>query len=467
MPLVTGLLVAAVQDSPLFWDTVQLAGKHATFYFSTEFTQLLLPPAIDSGHPPTFGLYLAACWKLFGRSLPVSHWAMYPWLLLWGFGVLRALRYWVGPRWALAGGLLLLIDPVWLGQAVLVSPDIWIMVGFYWALVGIQERRPIIVGAAAVLLAATSTRGMMLTAALFGGAVVWDGLRDGPSPGAALNRFVAFVPAGLLGLAFLTWHYARTGWIGYHAGSPWAPSFAGVGWGGFAKNAAVLSWRVLDYGRWVVLPLVIWGGWQWGKGRLPGQADRRYTHWLAALLLLSVFLLPTVLLYRGLSGHRYLLPLLQWLIVGAIISITQLKNSRWQITTSSIIALSLLTGHLWVYPRAVSQQWDATLLHLAYQDVRVTAFRYLDRERIPYDSVSTVFPEIGPRDLRELNGDGRGLADFHDTATPYIWYSNVMNDFGDAYLDTLATYPAVAAWNRWGVELVLYRRPHKLLPHAD
>ena len=451
-------LVGAMQYMPLFWDTVQLAGKHATFYWSTNFGTWWLPQGLDSGHPPTFGMYLAACWKLFGRSLPTSHWAMYPWLLLWAGGVWRTVGHWVAARWQIWIVLLLLVDPVWLGQAVLVSPDIWVMAGFWWALVGILENRRAYIVPATALLALTSTRGMMAVAALYVIRVVWD-VQAGakPSPGRWCQLLVPFLPAALSGAAFLWAHYNATGWIGYHTASPWAPSFERVGLAGFLRNGAVLGWRVLDFGR--VIPVLILLGAGIGWRNLWHLPD--WQRWSAALLVLGSFLFPSLLLYKGLSGHRYLLPLLQWLLVGLGFLITQLKNSRQKIIIYVVCLISLVAGHRWIYPRAISQQWDATLAHLPYQSLRLKVFRFLDEREIAYDSVGTAFPEIGPRDWRELTGDRAGLVDHAGLSTPYIWYSNVMNDFSDAELRVLDSFPVVARWNSGGVEVVLYQQPAK------
>ncbi|NJO86864.1 MAG: hypothetical protein HC821_02075 [Lewinella sp.] len=65
-------------DFPFFWDSIQLASRQATHFYDGG--GLLLPNAIDSGHPPGFGLYLAIWWQLPGRQLWVSHLAMVPWV---------------------------------------------------------------------------------------------------------------------------------------------------------------------------------------------------------------------------------------------------------------------------------------------------------------------------------------------------------------------------------------------------
>jgi hypothetical protein len=120
--VVLALFFSTMQNS-FFWDTVQLGSKHASFYFEADFASLLLPENIDSGHIPFFGMYIALAWKIFGRSLLVSHLAMLPFVLgivwqLYRVSNLFQIRF---PALAV---LLVALDPTLLAQITLVSPDV-------------------------------------------------------------------------------------------------------------------------------------------------------------------------------------------------------------------------------------------------------------------------------------------------------------------------------------------------------
>ncbi|MEA1897674.1 MAG: hypothetical protein U9N53_08430, partial [Bacteroidota bacterium] len=115
------LLTYFVSEHIFFWDTVQLASRHAHFYFENNFNELFLPDEIDSGHIPSFGIYLALAWKLFGKSLFVSHFAMLP--FLYGI-ILQAwllIKKYFPPQLSLPVLILLLADPTLLSQSILVS----------------------------------------------------------------------------------------------------------------------------------------------------------------------------------------------------------------------------------------------------------------------------------------------------------------------------------------------------------
>ena len=166
--LIQVLLLWYFKEAPFFWDTVQLASKQAHFFFENGFGTFILPPFIDSGHPPGFGALLAIAWMLFGKSLLISH------VLLWPFVLANlTLAYQLGKLYledsfrAVFFPLLLLIDPVLAGQSILVSPDILVVFGFLLTWYGIKKENLILQTIGVVFLGAFSMRGMMVGAAMY------------------------------------------------------------------------------------------------------------------------------------------------------------------------------------------------------------------------------------------------------------------------------------------------------------
>src|ERR1700744_3344019 len=76
------ILFGITSHNALFWDTVQFGGDHPNWYYSTHFKYLLLPDFCDSGHLPSFGMYIAFVWEIFGRGLFQSHAAMLPFIAM-------------------------------------------------------------------------------------------------------------------------------------------------------------------------------------------------------------------------------------------------------------------------------------------------------------------------------------------------------------------------------------------------
>lgn len=482
------LVVGAVwlaQQHTFFWDTVQLGAKHADFFYTTDFSQLLLPQELDSGHPPLFGLYLAGCWRLFGATLPVSHWAMLP--FLWGIvALLFALaRHFGSEKTAWWLPLLVAADPVMAAQSVLVSPDVVLVFFFLLTLWSVLKQKPVIQAIALAGLALISMRGMMTAAMLF----VWQFLFFSCEPRAAscelgsskppltqwmrllLKQALVFLPGALLAGGWLLWHYRQTGWIGYHPDSPWAPSFERVGEGGVARNGVILIWRLLDFGR-----IFMWAGLLfllWQHRPLRAVFQNKIQQQAAGLLLLALlFLTPTLLLYKALSAHRYLLPVFLALTVWLYALAAQSPKHGLKVVVVS--ALLLFGGNFWVYPQHIAQGWDATLAHWPYYELRRQVLDFIEQEDLPLDSIGTAFPEIGPLHYRDLGGfmdaarDGisrrhrqlqHGFKTKDLDSDPYILWSNVMNDFSDAERAALQQdWQPLRRWKKGAVEMVLYGR---------
>lgn len=430
--------IAVVQHDPFFWDTIQLASKHAHFFYNNGLRWAPLPPDIDSGHPPAFGWLLALCWTVFGKTLPTGHWMMLPFLL--GIVVIleRLGRRLGGHEWGLWLLPLVLLDPVTAGQSALVSPDIALLFFFLLALNGLLagSRLPVMLGILG--LCTISMRGMMTAGALF----AWTAADSLLSPlPAGRHRLLLFIPGFAVAAGFLAWHRIQTGWIGFHPDSPWAGAFQRVGWAGFAKNCLVLAWRWLDFGRvveWAGLLVILYPrlrSWTEVRSRaVGGKWASLASLWLILTILLSV----SALLYHNLSAHRYFLPAY---VALHLFVFQQIARSGWPVWRKkllfSVVVAGLATGNLWIYPRGISMDWDATLAHRPYHGLRADMVEYVKKEGIGFATVGSAFPNLGSGEQISLDGDDRRFAEKDFRQNRYMLASNVFNDFSAAELDEL------------------------------
>lgn len=452
-----------VSEHCFFWDTLQLASKQAHWFYDHKFSYFLLPEDIDSGHPPFFGMYLALCWFLFGKTLIVSHFSVLPFLLgiVW---LLYELGIYLGDKTkAKYLVILVLIDPFFMGQSILVSPDLVLVFGFLLSLLGILKERIFYIFFGNLILAIISMRGMMICFALY---IWWVFIHffNNKSGKTVLpflikilfQKLPPFLPAGLLALAFLGYHYSETGWVGYHADSPWAGSFERVDFMGFIKNIGILIWRFLDYGRFV-----LWGVLGYLIFQIPTIKQAKWRLNLFALtFILMLFLLPSLLLHKGLLNHRYLLPItisLSLFFYHLIVQLAlSLRQQRW---VYGLAFFGLLIGNFWIYPKKVAQGWDATLAHAPYYSLRGEMMKYIDSQNINPNEVGTVFPNIGPLEMIDLNGQLTGFVKKDFKTNKYIFYSTVFNDFTDEELDILENdWTIVQRYESFGIEVVLYGR---------
>ena len=454
---VAALFVWQNQNNPFFWDTVQLGSKHAHFFYENGLQWAPLPPEIDSGHPPFFGWLLAAAWTLFGKTLPVGHWLMFPFLagsmaLLWRIG----LRLGGSERaaWLLP---LVLLDPVVAGQSALVGPDMVLVFWFLLSVTGLLFGRRWWVAVGIAGLCTISMRGMMSAAALFVFAVYLRLLlirvdsrfvQARTWPGAALP----FLPGFLLAAGFLYWHWQSTGWVGFHAGSPWAGAFRRVDAHGALRNLLILGWRWTDLGRfaeWAFLLIFIFPR---GKFRL----SKLFWLWV----ILTLFLGYSALAYQNLSAHRYFLP--AYLALHLFV-FQQLAAMEWpafrQKATFVLLIFCLATGNLWIYPRGISMDWDATLAHLPYHHLRADMIAFLESQHIAFEDVGSAFPNLNTGENLLLNGDQRHFAAFDLTRNQYVLVSNVFNDIGNQEYNTLERdWRLIRRAEQAGVWMALYQK---------
>lgn len=441
---------------PFFWDTVQLSSRQAQWYYDQHFQQFLLPDEIDSGHPSGFGMYLASIWLLFGQNLLLSHLAVLLFLGLIVAGIFRLSKILNG-YWSKFLPLFTVLDPVLLGQISLVSPDVALLACFIWGLIGVLEKRQLVLTFCAILLACISLRGMMAVMVLYlfqvlnGGGQIWR------KPVHWLRHIWPFVPAGVLAVVFLVYHSWAKSWVGFHADSPWRESFNVVGIKGMVKNVFVLGWRIADYGRvFVLLMLTVL---LFKRGMT--SAVRPFFVLVVISLLIQ---LPHFLLFQGVNAHRYLMP---FFLALTLFFFSTLQNSQLlplskrRLLIFSIIGLA--SGNLWLYPQHIAQGWDSTPRHWPHFALRQEVIDYLDKQQVPLQSVGTSFPEIGPLHWRDLSKRQDGFSPLDLPQNEYVYYSSVMNDFSDEEREVLFnTWQKVLVLKKAGLEAVLFKRPSRI-----
>jgi hypothetical protein len=456
--LAAALLLYLCQNHSFFGDIVQLSSKQAHFFYDHGYGQIILPLENDTGHPPLMGLYLSACWQVFGRSLAVSHWAVLPFVVLLVVQAWRWCQFFWRDTAAIWGFALLLSIPVLVAQAALVSPDILLISFFVTSANAILYRQTRWLWLVLILLSLVSMRGLMASVGLALFQVVYNWAQYKQSLRALVGGLLSFLPAWVLALAFFAYHYAATGWLGYHASSPWAPCFEPATWLGILKNGLILAWRVADFGMFAV-----WLAAFYALLRPRNGAPSKQATFFSLLLCLALTLLPTLFVYQNLSAHRYLLPL-YWVGIswawGCVVAIWQTRT-RYLASAGLLCCASFWSGHLWIYPPDIAQGWHASLAYIPFLELRRQALhdikqRGLDRETVG----STAFVGLANR-YTDLSDPADTLAllnrdfDQHE----YILYSNVSNSLNDAEWTRLnREYTPINTLYRRGVYIVLYER---------
>jgi len=457
LPIYVILLLVTILCSRhiFFWDTYQLCGKQAWALFNGGLFNWILPVEIDSGHPPLFGFYHAVLWKIFGPNLVVSHLAMLPFLCGIVYYLFRIGDQLINPTKSVFLILLLLADPVFMGQAVLVSPDIVLLFFMLYCFYGVLKDQKLYIVVGALGLGLISMRGMMVLLAIIIFNLLYNHKRV--EPWKAISTLANYVPALVTVFFFLALHYMHTGWIGHHPESSWAGSFEIVNVRGMVKNLAVLGWRFLDFGRLLMIFVLLYLGYRFTLRATDTTAIKLVT----LLILLDLIISPILILHKGLVLHRYLLPifLVLHVLFWYLLMQSKLPEKMKKVFFTTVVT-ALFLGNLWVYPKKISQGWDATLGHIPYYHLRDRMVDYIDEQNIPLQDVGTAFPNIGAMKNYDPQEKRNGFVEYNLSKDNYLFYSNIYNDFSDEEIDLLASdaWSIEQEYHFYPVCVILYKR---------
>jgi hypothetical protein len=425
---------------PFFWDKDIFFSRLAHWLPAHHYTPVL-PDSLDPGYPPALAWLLAGTWHIFGTSLPAMHLLMLPFTLgiIWQTHLL--LRQFIPEKTIPLAMVILLVDPTFLSQTVVYSTDLVMLFFMLLGLNSVLLNRRWMLALAITGLLFSHMRGVMVSATLG----FFDLYRNArwKSKITFVKVSVPYLPGLVLFAGWLLFHYHTKGWNGYHPGSPWAGCYELVDGAGFLRNCGIVLWRMLDFGHifvWIIalvlfIPLV----------KKTGKMESRLRDLIFLLTLSLVLILPGMLIYKMLSGHRYLIPVyyfLSLLVVYLLFSSPLvIRRRNWM---AFLLIAGLLSGNFWVYPDKIAKGWDASLAHLPFHSLRHEMMKYIDDNHIPVSETGSRTPNTAIIDYIELNGDQRAFPWADLSKDRYVFYSNICNVFTDEEIDELK--------NQWLVE---------------
>ena len=442
---------------PFFWDGLLVSSRCATYFYEHGPGNGLLPTRLDSGHPPLFAWYIAACWQFFGRTLPVSHLAMLPFIAGTLYQIALLCRRFVSGALTVFAFLLLASDPTLSAQLLQVNFDIPLVFFTLTAFNALLSKRLLLQALAMVFIGLINLRGCLYLAAL--GIIQTTLLFQGPEkpkPKTLLQVASTFLPALVVFGLWFGYHYRHTGWYFYNLASEWGGGRGKTDLIGFFRNAVITAWRLLDYGRigvWLLLTACL--------PVLYKNLRNRNVQVLLLLLLVPLLVQAAVMWPKNNPiAHRYFM--LSYLAAGMLaatgIDMLKIHSARKKGLFVLLIAFQI-TGNLWVYPDTVAKGWDASLAFISFPRPLKEMRQYLHQRRIPFSKVATGFPLKYSGDEFFLDNDTAKFSSFSKLNHPYFLYSNLTNDFTDSQLDSLKTWPAEQSASSGEVRFKLYRNP--------
>ena len=458
------ILTYWASDFPFFWDNVLLASKYAQHFYEHGLQTWVVPISIDAGHPPLFGIYLAGCWKVFGKTLAVSHWAIFPFIvgIIWFYwGIAKHL---LSPSILPLAMLLLVLEPCVITQTVLANTDIALLcmgLGAVYSLISGKYRWLYIL---LPIMAMLSLRGIILSIAVgICHLLIFSEKRS--VWGKVKSTVPYYLPYVLLTTIWFVYHYQQTGFLtdNFHNNN-WSGQYGIVSLGGFLRNVAVVVWRLIDQGRLFV--------WISAAGILllaflsRQQLSKTQKKLIGTICLLLLFLLPFVVLRNTPILHRYFM--LFYLLSGVLfLSLLPFLQSRFLQTSLVILTiLSLLSGHFWIYPYPIANGWDATLSVIPYFEAKEQVNRFLDEQVIRPEEVTSSFPMLSGTKFTHLTEENRfqltGKSKCPIDQSEYVLYSNISNNFTPPEIEKLSKdFGLVKSFDSRFIKMQLFKRKYE------
>jgi len=411
----------------MFWDNVLFASEMGNpLYKNGVFNWSSIPIESDSGHPPFLATLLATGWKLFGKSLSISHWMMLPFI----FGLLWQLFSFVdffvkGKTLRVLGFILVISDPTLLSQFVLVNPEIIKLFFFFLTLNALLRDNTYLKIIGLAFLGIVSFRGMMLCGGIFIIDVLVQAFvkKRKTTDFFSKQNILTYVTASSPACLYILWRIINKGWLISHPleiwGSAWGFSSNQEFFENFGKNILVLGHQFTDFGRIIIMLFIA----------ITLYIKRKQINWKKYNTLLIIAVFSTIIIYctslviKNTMGHRYYISSYLALGLLAFMLIKEYKIKKF-------IYISLLgglfLGNFIVYSDTFAQGWDSSLAHLPYWELRKKGIEYMDKKKIPVTETASFFPNLTSIDNVDLNGDMRSFTNFTGKEA-FVFYSNVYN----------------------------------------
>jgi hypothetical protein len=402
---------------PFFWDGTFFSEIALSFY-NTGFKHLIISNAPDTGGFPLYSFYLALIWKLFGKTLAVSHFAMLPFILGTIYCYYLLAKKWLQPPFIAIAMLLLICEPVFMTQSILMGYDLFMIFFFMLSLNALFSKKEFLFSIALTLLCASSVRGIILGISLF----IIDLLVNKKTDFTLIKRYL-FPLLFIVCWAF--YHYTVTGWFFF---SPVRENTDEtiVSFDMVVRQTIYIFWKINDFGRITMWCFVL-------VACLFLYKTNKQSELTTILKILFIPLLVLILIMAPLSnpiGQKYFIVIFLLLNISVCYFMQMLQNKKLITGLTTVFIVSLLTGNFWIYPQKYGNGWDTSLKIIPYFQLKEEMDLYIMENRIPAEKVGTQFPLISDKKFSHLSNNSFHYTDVWNGPVnnyQYFLYSNIIN----------------------------------------
>lgn len=442
------LIIIASSSIPMFWD-MNYMSQISNMIYDSNFS-IFYSDALDNGSSPLYSIYIAGIWSIFGRSLFITHLAIFPFVAGIVYQFYLLLIRFVDKKYTAFAFLLLLIEPTLITQTILTGYDLILCFLFLLALNGIYNKKRGLILLAVIFIPLINIRGVSIVISVFIIDLIFN-TGNFRSIKLFLKSSFPYMASMLLLLLWMLYHYHLSGWLFLSHRRSWAHHYAGIE--GMIRNLAYALWKLFDFGRVFILMLIV---------ILSVKIKIRNNPLLKVLIFSILSFLIFFLPFSYPASHRHFIHLYPVIILLFVFLISLQKQKIFRITVSVLAIIFLITGNLWVYPERYGNGWDASLKSLPYFKLKTRLDAYIIDKSIDFSSVGSKWPMNFDNYDTKLDTIHFSFTDIEMlplVKNEYIAQSNICNNFTAAEIEELnKSWTLEKEFSSWPIYIRLYRK---------
>jgi hypothetical protein len=449
-----------------FWDTVQQISKEAHWFYLNGFNTLIIPDqASEYGimttgyHLPLMGIMTAVLWNIFGYELWVSYIFTLLWSLILIYNLWKLILHFFDKKYSGIILFILLVDVTILSQFSISSPDFIMFTSFIISIRAILEKKMFMLAIGLFFLSCINMRGVIALSVIFISNIYYEYLIKEKNIyyKSFLQVLYPYIPVVIILAAYYCYYFYTKGWF-FTDNSAYREHYARPeSWYIILKNISAFILRSVENGRVIIWALFFYFLFYAIKSKKAFSNKIKFL-FCNIILLYSIYFLFAYTTQMPFSS-RYFLP--QFTLVALITLMWTIEYSNSVKTVNIILSLIFvfrITGHFWIYPDKMAQEWDGKLTHFPYYKLRKECFEYIDKNQLSYDEISAGTCFYGDRGFTELDNHGKIISS--QFGRKYFIYSNISNN-SDYIIDELqdkAKWQELKKFEKRPVHVIIYEK---------
>ncbi|SNR32782.1 Dolichyl-phosphate-mannose-protein mannosyltransferase [Lutibacter agarilyticus] len=378
-----------LKDLPFFWDAVSKSMR-AQWFYETNFSQLVLPVNLNSGHPPFWPVLIAVWWKSFGVTLAKSRVLLLIINILVGFQLIKLFKNTFPKKQNHLLVLIILLEPTLLAQTTIFNNDMILLLFTLMAyniIVFSKEKKELLLTFAFTGILFSNLRGMLLLFCLLVIQLIFIRYKLSTKK----FNYKPYLISILFFSVFLIYQYSVLGWIIKTPSVNWSEQRNVADVYNILKNIASIGRNLLDYGRIVLFGITFYLLYFLFKKKQfhPSKTSIKL---MISIVVFTVGMSIFFMFFTNPIGHRYYMISYILVVLLFLVLVDNYKTILNYKRLYVIVIIAFITGHFWIYPSTISQGWDSSLAYLNYFKLRDDIELFIEKNKILKENIGTNLP---------------------------------------------------------------------------